>query len=243
MVLVLGCAVACESRQPDDTAKAVILFLDRSASTEADRSLYAQACERIFSALQPGDRIVAGWITESTAADFRSYIDEELPAQIPPMGIADVQLQYKKKQQVWEHDYQSRREVIRRKLEDLSSWNSTSARTKIFESVRVAAQVFASEQRPTKFLILVSDMIEDSDVANFERARLDDSFIVGEIARQRDAGILPDLSGVRVFAAGASAETMQRAAAVERFWREYFASTGASMGPGDYSRALPEFDE
>jgi hypothetical protein len=30
---------------------------------------------------------------------------------------------------------------------------------------------------------------------------------------------------------------------IEQFWRQYFAAAGAVIGPGDYSRAIPQFDE
>ncbi len=241
-VTLLAWMTGCARPRPPDAGKAVVVFVDRSQSTQADRELYAQACERILSLIQPGDRIIAGWITDRSVDDFRSHVDEELPPRLPPKTITDIELQYKKRQDAWERDVQARREDVRHKLHELLSWESTASRTKIIESLRVAGQILGSERRPRKLLILLSDMIEESDLANFTHARLDDTFIRKEISRQQKAGILPDLHGVRVFVAGADAATLERAAAIERFWKQYFEATGAVMDPGGYSRALPKFE-
>jgi hypothetical protein len=109
--------------------------------------------------------------------------------------------------------------------------------------MKVSGEILGSEKRPTKVLVLLSDMIEDSDMGNFERLQLDDSLTRREIERQRKAGLLPDLRGVRVYVVGANAVPMDRAAAIERFWRSYFSTCGATLGPGAYSRALPSFEE
>ena len=87
------------------------------------------------------------------------------------------------------------------------------------------------------------DMVEDSAIANFETARLDDGFIDNEIARQKEQRILPSLGGVRVYVVGARGEPLHRAALTEQFWRRYFAETGAQLAPGAYSRALPNIGE
>ena len=84
-------------------------------------------------------------------------------------------------------------------------------------------------------------MVEESDLADFAHTHPDDAFIRKEISRQQKAGIMPDLRGVNIFVAGAQAPTLHRAAAIERFWKQYFEATGAVMDPGGYSRALPKF--
>jgi hypothetical protein len=248
MVVTAACLVAslgtgCQSKRPGKAGKVVVVLVDRSASTEADRNLYQRAMEKIEERLKPGDRIIAGWITATAAADFRDYLDEELPAPLPPMGIMDVPAKYKDKKKSWERNYEQQRSKIRANLKQFLGPPSTSARTKIFESLRVAGQLLASGQRSKKMLILLCDMIEDSGVADFQRVHIDDSFIKKEIARQRRTGVLPNLRGVRVFVVGTRAEPLQRAAAIERFWRQYFAATGAVIPSGGYSRALPTFNE
>jgi hypothetical protein len=220
-----------------------MVLVDRSQSTAGDRELYAQACERILSWLQPGDRIVAAYISDRSARDFRAHVDEELPAPLGPMRIWDVPIRYRERRAQWERHTLARRQDVQRKLMGLLSRESTAARTNIFESLRVAGQILASERRRRKLLVLLSDMIEDSEVVNFQRVTLNDAFIQKEIQRQKAKGILPDLQGVTVFVAGAEAEPLERAAAIEKFWREYFAAAGAVIEPGGYSRTLPKFGE
>lgn len=237
------CLTGCSTGTAPKTGKTVVVLVDRSASTGADRNLYARALDRVLGGLQPGDRIIGAWITESSAGDFRDYLDEELPAPFPSMQIWDVASKYKEGKKKWEEDIEQSRNRIREGMEHLMQQPSASAKTKIFESLRVVGQILASELRAKKILLLLSDMVEDSETANFEGGRLDKAFVGKEIGRQRQMGILPDLRGVEVFVAGVRGEPVDRAAAIEQFWRAYFAETGAVVGPGAISRALPSFGE
>jgi hypothetical protein len=223
--------------------KAVVVLVDRSASTGADRDLYRRGIARILESLRSGDRIVGGWITGASAADFREYLDEELPPPLPPIGVLDTASKYKARKESWERKTEEQKTKIREDLERLLDKPSAAARTEIFESLRIVGQLLAPEPRPTKLLVLMCDMVEDSALANFETMRLDDAFIEKEIARQQEQRILPALRGVRVYVVGARGEPLERAAMMEQFLRQYFAAAGAEVTPGAYSRALPSFGE
>jgi hypothetical protein len=241
LAAALAVTVACNRQQAGRPPKAVVLLVDRSASTLADRELYRKAAEKLQGTLGPGDRFVAGWITARSGEDLRSYLDESLPSAPPPMGVLDIPSRYKGKRQAWERDYAERIANIRAQVSQFLDAPSAAQRTHIFESLRVVAQLLAGEQRPRKLVVFLCDMVEDSDVANFEKDRLDDAVIANLIGRHQSAGILPALSGIRVFVAGARAQPLQQAAAIERFWKQYFAATGAVLAA--YSRALPAFEE
>jgi hypothetical protein len=243
LLLVAFHYAGCSHVEPGNSGKLIVILVDRSQSTKSDRELYAKACERVLSGMQPGDRLVAGYITDRSAADFDKYLDEELPPPLPSMKITDIPSQYKKKKSQWDRESETRREEIRRRIADLLAWQSSAARTKIFESLRVASQLIASERRPNKQLILLSDMVEDSEIANFEKARLDEAFVQREISRQQAAGMLPNLRGVRVYVAGAHADSLERGAAIEKFWLAYFAAAGAVLDPGWYSRTIPRLGD
>lgn len=220
---------------------AIIVLIDRSASTDQDRALYKRAVDDVLNKLKPGDRLVAAWITESSASDFRNYLDESLPPPLPPMRIWDVPAKYNRTKQAWEQQDKTETEKMRDGMARLLSFPSASPETGIFESLRIAGQIFASEPRPHKVLIVLSDMVEDSREAHFDKMRLDDTAIAKEIALQQREHVMPNLRGVHVYVAGALGEPMQRSADVERFWKRYFHQAGAQLDPGDYSRAVPNF--
>lgn len=233
--------MACLERQPAQTGKLVVMLVDRSQSTKEDRDLQHQACERILANLRAGDRLLAAYITDQSAADFRHALDEELPPPFPSMKLWDIESQYRKRKAEWERGFAERQREVKQKMEAFLNWESSARWTRIFETLRAAGQLTSLDRRPNKQLILFSDMIEESEVANFARFRPDEAFTRKEIERQRRAGILPDLRGVKVYVAGAHADTLERWAAIEKFWREYFAASGAELVA--YSRALPPLGE
>lgn len=237
----LICLTGCTARSEQPAGKAVVILVDRSLSAGADRELYARAMDRVQQDLQPGDRIIGAWITESSAEDFRDYLDSELPAPFPPMGALDIASKYKRDKEQWDVQMAESLAHVRRGIATLMEQPSRSGKSKIFESLRVVGQILASERRPRKIVILLSDMVEDSETADFEHARLDKAFVEKMVAQQRENGTLPNLQGVTVFAAGVRGSPVDRAAAIEQFWRGYFEAAGANVGPGAISRALPSF--
>ena len=229
------------SRQLTETTKTVVVLVDRSASTGRDRALYQRAAKAVIEGLKPGDRLIASPITEASANDFRDYLDASLPAPLAPLRLWDVPQKYAAEKQAWEEQYKTKMNQIRQATDKLLEAPSGSPKTRIFESLRITAQILASEHRPVKVVVVLSDMLEDSNEADFEAMQLSDAAIAKELARQQQQQIVPDLRGVRVFVAGASGEPLERAAALERFWRRYFQEAGALIDPGGYSRAVPNF--
>jgi hypothetical protein len=81
-------------------------------------------------------------------------------------------------------------------------------------------------------------MIEDSTWARFDEHG--DHLIRPPqlFTRLRLAHALPDLRGVDVHVAGASARTSSLLREVEAFWQEYFASAQAELNPANYGAVL-----
>jgi len=196
----------------------------------------------ILSSLKEGDRFVVGAITEESSRDFVKYIDQVLPPPLPAETIWDNQLDYKRKSANQKQTIEQLIAELRQKVDSLLAEPSNATRSAIFETLTIADQIFASEKRK-KVLVLLSDMLEESQQANFARAVIDDAFIDQQIQAQRKAGILPNLRGAHIYVAGARARTPEHAAAVQHFWEHYFEATGASLDRGHYSRVLFVFTE
>lgn len=77
----------------------------------------------------------------------------------------------------------------------------------------------------------------------FTRLRLDDDMTRKVIAHARKEGRLPDLRGVTVYLAGASAASPQKAFEVQKFWLAYFKAANAQLSPEHYGPALINFNE
>jgi hypothetical protein len=86
-------------------------------------------------------------------------------------------------------------------------------------------------------------MLEDSEEYNFERLKLTDDFTQRVIEEQKKKGRLPDLSGAKVYVAGASAQSANKALDVQRFWLAYCKAANADLAPQSYGPALINFEK
>lgn len=102
--------------------------------------------------------------------------------------------------------------------------------------------MFKGERRPGT-LILLSDMLEDSEAYNFEKQRFTDAFELQAIADAARDGRLPDLAGAKVYVAGASAQSAGRACDVQKFWLAYIKAANGRLSPENYGPALMNFGQ
>jgi len=223
--------------------KVIVVLLDRSGSVRGDRAIYDKALSVIRKSLREGDRFLMGSITSASGTDFATSIDYSLPAPLGEPGWMAEPVEYKKMKKTRQKQLNDILSNLDREIKVFLDKKSDTARTTIFESLSVVEPLFQSEVRKRKILVILSDMLEDSGVANFDRGRLSNETIREVIEHQQSIGTLPDLRDVKVYVAGAVASPPERAGSVKRFWLEYFAATGASMDRGQYARVLTSFAE
>jgi hypothetical protein len=231
-----GLLTSCGSKPK--TAVIVVLF-DVSASTVETRERYLHDFEKhVLDKLQGGDFLIADLITENPLAT-RSYpIDEKFPAFNP---VTDNRLTY-------EQEMQKRRERIKQVVKDLLQ--QSRKRTNLLDALAMVGKTF-NEQRckgmPYKVLIVFSDMIEQSDQYDFASTKLTDARTRQIIETLRKQGRLPDLKGVKVWVAGATAAKQgglkpDKIYEIENFWIEYFKACGAELTRERYAPVLVDFD-
>ena len=222
--------VACQ-RGETKAAKSVVVFVDVSGSVK-DFEVYREAWSRVIDRLRGGDRIILGRITDETYTRFRPVVDRELPAFNP---LTDNKLTYEKRVKEIRQEFPQAFETA------LAA--PRSPRTDVMNTLVLAAQIFAGDPRHRRVLVILSDMLEDSNEYNFEQVRITDEFIKRVIDSRRQRGRLPDLGGATVYVAGASARTAEKAHQVQRFWLEYMKAANASLLPQNYGPALVHFNE
>jgi hypothetical protein len=114
--------------------------------------------------------------------------------------------------------------------------------TDITNAFMLAPKVFQHDAR-RHVLLLLSDMIEDSESVNLLNSDISDGFVRHFIESKKKAHQFPELPGTKVYVAGASAPSTQRMYEIERFWTAYVRATGAEMGYGNYGPTLLHFDD
>jgi hypothetical protein len=116
------------------------------------------------------------------------------------------------------------------------------ARTDLLGSLELAARAFTSAAQPRKILVIASDMVQDADGLNFERAPLDETARHKLLATLKSGGRIPSLSGVRVYVVGGGGPTLERARNIREFWLALFNEAGAELLPEHYGGPLLTFD-
>jgi len=210
----------------DPAPKLVVVFVDASASvTPEDWGIYRRSYDALLETLEPGDRLILAPIWERTLTAFSPLADRALRKQ----GKAIP-------------DNEERCRAVEELRGAFDRIPKGAQMTHILDALRAAQQRFAAYSTwKTRWLVLLSDMLEDSPEGSFAKATPDEKATAGLVDGQRRKGSFPDLAGVSVFAAGATAPTAARMGEVERFWRAYLAETGAVVAQGAYGRDVPGF--
>jgi len=229
-VLLGGWALfSCQTDQ-GPPPKVVVVFVDVSASVK-DFNVYHDTWKKIVDRLTAGDRVLLGRITDETFTQFRPVVDESLPTF---SWISDNSRDYDKKLK------QTKERLSKAIDESLKA--PRSQKTDILNTLAVADKIFHGDKRRA-ILLLLSDMLEDSEAYNFEKVKVDEPFARRIIEQKHRKGELPDLKGAKIYVAGASAKNASKALEVQRFWLEYFKASNGNLAPQNYGPALINFDE
>ena len=225
-------AEALFSKQNKKGPRAIVVIVDMSGSTNtARRTVYRSAFEKIYQNLKQGDRVVVGTITDRSYIDFKPVVD----AEIPKKSVWVNRISY-------EQNLSKTKDDIKKGVEGLLSRKKGTPRTEILNSLNIADTIFHNEKRQ-KVLVILSDMVQDSKEYNFDRVKVTDAYISSIIKHRKKNNLIPDLKGVKVYVAGASADEAKKFRSIERFWNNYFESTGADFSPHRYGHSLLEFEK
>jgi len=241
--LMIGALLLCDPLdwsaeavgKPESTPqppRLIIILVDMSGSADqARRTVCKEAFEKIYKNLRHGDRVVVGTITSHSYIDFKPAVDEEIPKKT----VWDNRLQF-------ERNLTKTKENIRREVNKLLSSRGGSPLTEILDSLNIADTIFHDEKERQKILVILSDMIEDSKEYKFDKDKITEEYINRVIRYRREKDLMPSLSGVKVYVAGASAADSNTFRAVQTFWGRYFAESRADFSPHRYGHSLINFE-
>ncbi len=85
-------------------------------------------------------------------------------------------------------------------------------------------------------------MVQDSKEYKFDRVKVSNKYINNIIRQRQKQDLIPDLSDVKIYVAGASASDSKKFRSIEKFWSRYFAATGADFSTHRYGHSLIEFE-
>jgi CHAT domain-containing protein len=242
-LIIIGALLLCNplnwsgeaAGKPENSAqrpRLIIILVDMSASADQARhTVCKEAFEKIYRNLRHGDRVVVGTITSQSYIEFKPAVDEEIPKKT----VWANRLQYEKK-------LTDTREKIRREVNKLLSQKQGTPLTEILDSLNIADIIFHDDKERQKVLVVLSDMIQDSKEYKFDKEKITDEYINKVIRYRQKNNLMPHLTGVKVYVAGASAADSEKFRAIQAFWAHYFAESGADFSPHRYGHSLISFE-
>jgi hypothetical protein len=239
LFLVTGCRLSASTAAEPEGGTEYVVFLDLSQSIRSDdRSLMKGALtDQIVPTLEAGDRLLIASITDRTLTGFHPLVDETLPSMPAFSGWTDNLLKYKKQAKEVETQVPLVKERINKEIATILNQHQGSMQTDIFSSLLLTEKLFHNESR-RKVLVLMSDMIEDYAPYRFEKVDWTPDTTENMLVNLEKDGMIPNLSGVCVYVAGASANSPSQAEQISAFWRTYFKRARADMDMSRYAHVL-----
>lgn len=247
-VIVIGSCLSslmtgCSAQKGGKTPSCVIFILfDISGSTAAPqiRQRYFDDFQKILAEVRGGELLMGDVITENTLATLSYPINESFPAY---NRFVDNPLTHKRKMQ-------KAIETAKEKAKKLILEYPPAPMTDLLNAFQAADKVFNGEKCKAarhKILVVFSDMIEQSKHYDFVRERLTEKRIQEIIDTLKKKNQLPNLQGVKVWVAGATAAVKgslnpQKIYQIESFWLRYFQACGADLAKERYSTTLLNFE-
>jgi hypothetical protein len=221
-----------KSENSSQHSRVIVILVDMSASADQARpTVFKEAFEKIYQNLRYGDRVVVGTITSQSYIDFKPTVDEEIPKK----SVWDNRLQF-------ERNLTHSKEKIRGGVNKLLSQKQGTLLTEILDSLNIADIIFHDEKERQKVLVILSDMIEDSKEGKFDKDKITDEYINHVIRSRQKNKLMPNLTGVKVYVAGASATDSNKFREVQTFWARYFTESGADFSAYRYGHSLINFE-
>jgi len=226
-----------------DSSKVVCLLFDLSESTNRPeiRKAYVANAQTILKKMKPGDALLAALITEQSISELHFGLQYEFPKFKPS---TDNLLIEKRERMLFERHMKMAKDSLQKVVDSLLMHQPRPiVRTEILSALQGVERVFKNYNQNRKILVIFSDMIEDSDLYNFTRERLNEKRILQIIDAEQNAGRIPDLRGVKVYVVGAMANKTKLFLQIRNFWIHYFEACGAQLENQNYGPTLIRFDE
>lgn len=234
--LLIAALVLSANAIAEEQPKIVMVLVDLSDSTvmHGDREDYKKYFNMVLDAMHDGDCLILGAIEKNPKGKPVARFSYELPIR---NSFFDNSIKFDG--------------AIRKRLGEAQQIfagfdNEISTETPIIDTIEEVTRLFANYPRPRKILIFLSDMKEFSKGGvNFESRNFDLSESKADklIADLREKKRIADLTGVKIYVAGARDKNAKLQGQVRDFWAKYFKAAGAEFSMDRYGTDLMAFRE
>lgn len=225
--------------------KTVAVLLDLSGSTRELRNIYLNTFKEILSSISHGDVIVVAEITESSITEPEIPVKEVFPEFVPLVKMGkptDNEFLIGEAKRKADTNLANKKDEIVKIVEEFI-FTRKAIKTDIMSSLHVAEGLFKNYPHDKSILVILSDMIEDSDDYNFERENLTQKRMEEIINKEKTRNRMPELSNVKIYVVSAGALSTEKYFLIRDFWFRYFKECGANLSKENYGSALLNFNE
>lgn len=238
VMLLSGCG-GSKSGAP---VRAIFVLFDISRSTDSTvvRQRYFDDFVSVVQSCKGGEVIMGDIITENTLASASFPINQTFPEDDP---ITTNEMLFRRAMK-------KACSSLCANAHNIILKSPPASRTDLMNSFELADKILNGGNNrgsKSKILVVFSDMVEQSPHYDFASVRLDQKRIKAIIEAERASGRLPDLHGVRVWVAGATATPhhgldSSKINSIQNFWVAYFKACGADFSKYRYSQRLINFN-
>ena len=240
LILIFSCGLVKKNKPK--TGKCVCVLFDLSYSTHRKnvRRSYAADMRKIMKKMRPGDVLVAGLITQKSISELSFCVQYEFEKF---KATTDNPLYKKAEKRKYSKSIQAIKDSLLAVIDStLYDTHRKILKTEIMGALQVADRIYKVYHLQNNILVIMSDMIEDSQFYRFQNENLSDRRIQAIINNERKNERLPSLTDVKVYITGATAKNRKKYVRMQKFWQEYFSVCGANLAPGNYGRVMIQFD-
>jgi hypothetical protein len=227
LILVVVCGPAASQD------RVLCALFDLSQSAQNVRAGYRSDFERIVNGLTGGELVLGAGITAHSLATGRFEIEREFPKY---NSFVDSKLTFRTK-------LQKAKIAAIEEAEKLLAAPSTPD-TDLLGAMQLVEKAFQSTSALSakfRYLVVFSDMVEESSHYNFRRDTLTPARSASIVEAERKAGRLPSLKGVQVWVSGAGGTVPEKFLQIQDFWIQYFTAAGADLRKSRYGAGLMDF--
>lgn len=227
--------------RPDDSGRELVIIIDQTVKVPLP--LKESVWQHVARYVQPGDRVVLYQFSALLQDNYLKRVyDGKLEALFTDQkarnntGMESLKKLDACLQQQKHYLSQSLGKVM---AASFAAESDSVAKSEIFGSLKRIAQDLQSDPAGEKSLLLVSDMLENSDFVSFySNNRIRGIDAENELAKVTQQNLIANFNGAKVYVAGAglidtgaknnyrSGKVMQQ---LETFWQRYFAASHAEL--------------
>ena len=232
----------------------LIVAIDRTVSL--NQQLTSDTIERITRAVRPGDHLALVSFSgltqdEFTSIEFEGTIDlpatdSELQSGIPAKQVGPATLCFKNQLHFARNNLRSKLAAL------LDAPLSDARRSEILRALSsISNQMIKASSAPKKTVVVISDMLENSDLTSFyQNRRLRKIEVEKTLARAKAAQLLGGFGGARVFVIGTAAPSsadksgpgINERLLLQEFWEQWFEASNALVVGLDNPALLREIE-